>query len=88
MKKVTLALLMAIGFMAFTPANAPKKIKLEFEPNALIGHFSRLNDVKKLVDGSNMPHDQVKYIVATIDSLQTEISRQAGDTSLNPVPKK
>jgi hypothetical protein len=40
-------------------------------------HWKNLENVKKLVDESNLPHSQVKFIINSIDSLQKDIKKTA-----------
>ena len=47
------------------------------------------NDIKKLVDESNLPHAQVKFILKSIDSLQNDIKKTARlDSATVASPKK
>jgi hypothetical protein len=36
-----------------------------------------LNNIKAIADQSNLPHAQVKFIIASIDSLQKDMAKNA-----------
>ncbi|MFM1836419.1 MAG: hypothetical protein RJA04_1107, partial [Bacteroidota bacterium] len=40
-------------------------------------HWNNLNNIKAIADQSNLPHAQVKFIIASIDSLQKDLAKNA-----------
>ena len=85
--KKALTTLAIVGLMSFA---AEKYIGVRFTEPQLNYHWRNLENVKKMVDESNLPHAQVKYIIKSIDSLQNDIKKTARlDSAVtNPVPKK
>ena len=73
MKRLLLAAAL-IGVFAFTTAD--KLFTIKFTEPELSRHWTRMNDVKNIVEQSNLPHQQAKYIMMTIDSLQIQMSSQ------------
>ncbi len=72
--KKTLTILGALALMSFA---AERFITLRFSEPQLNYHWKNLENVKKLVDESNLPHAQVKFIINSIDSLQKDIKKTA-----------
>jgi hypothetical protein len=77
------ALLLAISLLSFT---AEKYYTFKFTDAQLTKHWTKLNAIKQLVDGSDMPHQQAKFITQSLDSLQSDIAtqvipQQAADTT-------
>ena len=85
--KKTLTILGALALMSFA---AERFINLKFSELQLNYHWKNLENVKKLVDESNLPHAQVKFIINSIDSLQKDIKKTAKLDSAAAViaPKK
>ncbi len=73
MKKILL-MLAIIGLLSFA---ADKYITIKFTEAQIGFHWKNLENVKKLIDESNLPHAQVKFIIASIDSLQKDITKSA-----------
>jgi hypothetical protein len=73
MKKILL-MLAVIGLLSFA---ADKYITIKFTEAQIGFHWKNLENVKKLIDESNLPHAQVKFIIASIDSLQKDITKSA-----------
>jgi len=73
MKKILL-MLSVIGFLSFA---ADKYITVKFTEAQINFHWKNLENAKKIIDESNLPHAQVKFIIATIDSLQKDITKSA-----------
>jgi hypothetical protein len=38
-------------------------------------HWQNLNNIKGIIDQSNLPHAQAKALIFAIDSLQTDINK-------------
>ena len=85
--KKTLTILGALALMSFA---AERFITLKFSEPQLNYHWKNLENVKKLVDESNLPHAQVKFIINSIDSLQKDIKKTAklDSTAVIVAPKK
>ncbi len=85
--KKTLSILSAIALMSFA---AERFIAVKFTEPQLNYHWRNLENVKKIVDESNLPHAQVKFIIKSIDSLQNDIKKTARlDSAISsPTPKK
>jgi hypothetical protein len=85
--KKTLTILGALALMSFA---AERFITLRFSEPQLNYHWKNLENVKKLVDESNLPHAQVKFIINSIDSLQKDIKKTAklDSTAAVIAPKK
>lgn len=85
--KKTLTILATLALMSFA---AEKYIVVRFTEPQLNYHWRNLESVKKIVDESNLPHAQVKFIIKSIDSLQNDIKKTARlDSAVTiPAPKK
>lgn len=84
MKKVIFTAFAALLLSAFAPIQQPaKKFKFEFEPAEISKHVNKLQAIQKIVDASSLPHDQVKFVIGSIDSLLFELEKQVRDTSIN-----
>ena len=86
MKKI-FTILAVLGLMSFA---AEKYIAVKFSEPQLNYHWKNLENVKKIIDESNLPHAQVKYIISSIDSLQNDIKKTArldSNTSTNMLKK-
>ncbi|HEU4574621.1 MAG TPA: hypothetical protein VFS36_06425 [Chitinophagaceae bacterium] len=73
MKKTIAVLAVAATLVAFT---SEKFFTLKFNEADLNKHYNKLEMTKKIVNESNLPHQQVVFIVSSIDSLQMEIVQQ------------
>lgn len=85
--KKTFTIIAILGLMSFA---AEKFISVKFSEPQLNYHWNNLENVKKIIDESNLPHTQVKYIISSIDSLQNDIKKTARlDSSvIMPTSKK
>ncbi len=85
--KKTLTIISALALMSFA---AERFIAVKFTEPQLNYHWRNLENVKKIVDESNLPHAQVKFIIKSIDSLQNDIKKTARlDSAISsPAPKK
>ncbi|MHA8075446.1 hypothetical protein [Aquirufa sp. TARAVU-A1A] len=73
MKKV---LLVATSVALFSFA-AEKFITMRIPEPTVNYHWNNLNNIKAIADQSNLPHAQVKFIIASIDSLQKDMAKNA-----------
>ena len=89
MKKSTIILFLSvitlIGFSAFT---AEKYFTLKYTEADLNKHFNKLSAIKQLVNNSNLPHQEVSFVITSIDSLQNDIIQQVKAQTETPAPKK
>lgn len=69
--KKALLILSAILVLSFV---AEKSYTFKFTESQINYHWQQLNGIKQVVDQSSLPHNQVVYIVHTIDSLQKDLS--------------
>jgi hypothetical protein len=69
MKKTILALAI-FATMSFA---AEKYITIRLSEPQIQYHWGNLEQIKGLVNQSSMPHNQVVYIIGSIDSLQKNI---------------
>lgn len=74
-----LAVVTAIGLLAFT---ADKFVNVKFTEPQINYHWQNLEAIKAVADQSSLPHNQVKFIVSAIDSLQKDIQKTASIDSL------
>lgn len=73
MKQVSLILL-AILLLSFV---AEKFVLVKFKEEQVNYHWQNLNAIKQVVNQSAMPHNQVVFIIGSIDSLQKDIQANA-----------
>ena len=69
-------LLIAILVIGSAFTLAERTFSITFTESSLNKHWTKLNAIKQIVDGSNLPHQQAKFITATVDSLEMEIAAQ------------
>lgn len=81
MRKTVLIILVA-GLMAF---GYQKALTVSASEKEWDYHFRNLNTIQQIVDGSDLPHQQVKFINNSIDSLKQlafpQLLRQIADTT-------
>lgn len=73
---VSFLALSAAIMVSFT-AEMEKFITIRFSEPALNYHWNSINQVKAIVDQSALPHNQVVFIVKSLDSLQKGIQASA-----------
>jgi hypothetical protein len=61
---------------------------LKFSEEALNKHFNNLSAIKAVVEKSNLPHQEVVFVLNSIDSLQKTILEQVKAQSETVAPKK
>ena len=77
--KKALLVVGAVGLMSFA---AEKFIVVKFKEEQINYHWQNLNMVKEVVNQSSMPHNQVLFVLKSIDSLQKDIQKTATIDSL------
>ena len=81
MKKTAIAIL-AVSLMAF---GYQKSLTVSASEKEWNYHFQNLNTIQQIVDNSDLPHQQVKFINNSIDSLKhlafPQLLRQIADTT-------
>jgi hypothetical protein len=70
-KKVLIAVA-AVAFLSFTYT---KVVTVKFSEDQMNFHWQNLNNIKGVIDQSNLPHAQAKALIFAIDSLQTDINK-------------
>ena len=83
--KFGLSLLVIMVLTAFT---ADKVYTLKFSEETLNKHFNNLSTIKAVVEKSNLPHQEVLFVVSSIDSLQKAIIDQVKEQPEAVAPKK
>jgi hypothetical protein len=69
MKQVSLILL-AILFLSFV---AEKFVIIKFKEDQVNYHWQNLNAIQQVVNQSALPHNQVVFIIQSVDSLKKDI---------------
>lgn len=82
MKKI----LIAAASLALFSFAAEKFITMRIPEPTVNYHWNNLNNIKVIADQSNLPHAQVKFIIASIDSLQKDMARNARLDSVVAAP--
>lgn len=72
--KKALLVIAAIGLLSFA---TEKFIVVKFKEDQINYHWQNLNAVKEVVNQSAMPHNQVVFVLKSIDSLQKDIQKTA-----------
>lgn len=72
--KKALLVIAAIGLLSFA---TEKFIVVKFKEEQINYHWQNLNAVKEVVNQSAMPHNQVVFVLKSIDSLQKDIQKTA-----------
>ena len=78
--KKTISIFAIIGMFSFV---ADKYVSLKFTETQINFHWQNLNQIKAIIDQSNLPHNQVQYIIKSIDSLQHDIQLSVKQDSIN-----
>jgi hypothetical protein len=73
MKKLALILICSLLFFSF-------KTELVYTVKLTMPewkkHITRLEGIRKIVDDSNLPNQEVKFVKSSIDSLEIEVIKQ------------
>ncbi len=85
MKKAFLIVFL-FALVAFT---AEKFVIVKFTEPEIQYHWQSMNQIKAIVDQSNLPHNQAVFVIKSIDSLQKSIQLNAkiDSTTLKPTKK-
>ncbi len=67
----------AAASLALFSFAAEKFISMRVAEPTINYHWNNLNSIKAIADQSNLPHAQVKFIIASIDSLQKDLAKNA-----------
>ena len=86
-KKMSFLAISAILIISLASFSAEKYFTLKFSEEALNKHFQNLSVIKQIAEKSNMAHQEVLFITASVDSLQKNIIEQV-KTQQEPAPKK
>ena len=83
MKKTVLAVAAAVLLTSFV---AEKFIVVKMKEEQMNYHWQNLNAIKQVVNQSALPHNQVVFILQSVDSLQKDIQSSAtlDSTVTNP----
>lgn len=70
-------LLVIIAALVLVSFAAEKFIIVKFKEDQINYHWQNLNAVKNIVNQSALPHNQVVFILQSVDSLQKDIQASA-----------
>jgi len=70
-------LLVIIAALVLVSFAAEKFIVVKFKEEQINYHWQNLNAVKNIVNQSALPHNQVVFILQSVDSLQKDIQASA-----------
>lgn len=62
----------AVALLSFT---VQKVVTIKFSEEQMNFHWQNLNNIKGVIDQSNLPHAQAKALIFAIDSLQADINK-------------
>ena len=62
----------AVVLLSFT---VTKVVTIKFTEDQMNFHWQNLNNIKGIIDQSNLPHAQAKALIFAIDSLQADINK-------------
>lgn len=86
MKKTVLSVAALVLLMSFV---AEKFIVVKMKEDQMNYHWQNLNTIKQVVNSSSMPHNQVVFILQSVDSLQKDIQNNAAlDSTVTNPPLK
>ena len=88
-KKISLTAFATLLFIAIMSFTAQQYYSLKFSEEALNKHFQNLTVIKQIAEKSNIAHQEVLFITASVDSLQKDIIEQVRlQQQPQPAPKK
>lgn len=87
MKKIII-LLISIFILGSAFIAKEKEFTIKFSETEINKHWQKLETIKKIVQESNLPHQQVLFIERSIDSLQLSIARQVKEQISDTTTKK
>lgn len=65
----------AAGAFALLSFTIEKVVTIKFSEDQMNFHWQNLNNIKGVIDQSNLPHAQAKALIFAIDSLQADINK-------------
>ena len=74
-KKKNLFIFLVAGSFGLFAFRSEKYFVFKFTEPQINYHWQNLEAIKTLMDQSALPHNQVKQVVAAIDSLQKDMKR-------------
>jgi hypothetical protein len=81
--------LVAAGAVVLLSFTVTKVVTVKFSEDQMNFHWQNLNNIKTVIDQSNLPHAQAKALIFAIDSLQTDINKSYKlDSTVNAAPTK
>jgi hypothetical protein len=84
MKKTIIALF-AITLLSFGVVAVKKEFTVKAELPEWQKHINKLETIRAIIDESNLPNQQVKFVVKSIDSLEMlivpQLQKQLSDTT-------
>jgi len=75
MKKRIKQVLFVAGALFLLSFSAKKFVTIKFSEEQMNFHWQNLNNIKAVIDQSNLPHSQAKALIFAIDSLQADINK-------------
>ena len=85
--KTKMIIIAPAGFLALASLTTEKVYTLKFPEADLNLHYKNLSIIRDIASRSNLPHQEIFFINASIDSLQKEMYIQV-KTQLKPPAKK
>ena len=64
-----------LGAFAILSFTLQKVVTIKFSEDQMNFHWQNLNNIKGVIDQSNLPHAQAKALIFAIDSLQADINK-------------
>jgi hypothetical protein len=81
--------LVAAGAVVLLSFTVTKVVTIKFTDEQMNFHWQNLNNIKGVIDQSNLPHAQAKALIFAIDSLQTDINKSYKlDSTVTAAPAK
>ena len=81
--------LVAAGAVVLLSFTVTKVVTIKFTDEQMNFHWQNLNNIKGVIDQSNLPHAQAKALIFAIDSLQTDINKSYKlDSTVTAAPTK
>jgi hypothetical protein len=80
MKKVLFFSIAAIMLSFSAPVNKVYVLKISEEE--LSYHWKNIEDIKKVIDQSSLPHTEAKQMIYALDSLQRTITKVTLDSTI------
>ena len=89
LKHTKILVQLAVVFTCFCAFTAEKYFTLRFTEADLNNHFKKLSAIRQLVNNSNLPHQEVVFVLSSIDGLQNDVVQQVkAQSEPAPAPKK